>query len=436
VSSGVTAGRRAALDVLLRVRRGELADRALAAAGEGLDPRDHAWVQELVYGTLRLRGRIDHLLGAFVRSGLESLDPEVLDVLRLGAYQLQEMGSVPAYAAVSQSVELVRAAGAGRAAGLVNGVLQAVRREGASVEYPPFADDAIGHLATWGSHPRWLVERWVRRWGPEEAKALVEANNRRPDLYLTPIGLTVDAAVARLRETGIAAEGVPGFPDSVRVVSDHRPIEALRAVPSVVQDPASAMVVRYAGADADAVAYDLSAAPGGKTVGLVQRASFVVAADLSLGRMRRVRGNVRRVGMDDRVGLVVADGRHPPLRPGDLVLLDAPCTGTGTLRRHPDGRWRLSMRDIEALTGLQRDLLAAGSGLVRPGGRLVYSTCSVEPEENEKQVERFLSGHPEFALEPGCEDIEETMLNDGYLTVLPQRHGVDGAFAARLVRRP
>jgi 16S rRNA (cytosine967-C5)-methyltransferase len=428
----VTEPRRAALEVLTLIRRGELADRALAMAGEGLEPRDQAWLRELAYGTLRMRGRIDFWLAAFVRAGLEPLDPIVLDVLRLGVYQLVEMGSVPPYAAVSQAVELVRSGGAGRAAGLVNGVLQSFIRGQDSVQFPSFAVDPVEHLATWESHPRWLVERWVERWGPEEVLRLVQANNTRPDLYLTPVGVTADAAVDRLQSAAIGAEAVAGFPDSVRILPQHGPIEALVAVPAVVQDPAAAAVVRFASAPDGSRALDISAAPGGKTVGLATSASYVVAADLSLGRIRRVRANVDRVGVADRVGLVVSDGRRPPFREVDLVLLDAPCTGTGTFRRHVDGRWRITRADIEALATLQRELLAAAATLVTKGGTLVYATCSLEPEENERQVDWFREAYPRFRLVAPTANFDGTMLDGDFLRILPQQHGVDGAFAARL----
>lgn len=434
VADEVTGTRRVALEVLTAVRAGEFADRALARVGDQLDSRDHAWVQELVYGTFRLRGRLDHILEGYVRSGLGALDPVVHDVLRLGTYQLLEMGGVPAYAAVSQSVELARAAGAGRAAGLVNGVLQSVRRGKDRIEFPSLESDPVGHLATWGSHPRWLVERWVSRWGAADAKALVEVNNRRPDLFLRPVGLDADDAVARLSNAGIDAEIVAGFPDSVRVVSGGGPREALAIVPGVVQDPAAAMVVRFADISEGSTVIDLSAAPGGKTVGLAERAGYVVAADLSVGRLRRVRSNAERAGVIDRVGLVVGDGRFPPFRATDAVLIDAPCAGTGTLRRHPDGRWRITEADIEALTALQRELLIAAVPLVRPGGLLIYSTCSVEPEENEEQIERFLEEHDDFRLLPPPAGLDDTMISEGYLALLPQRQGVDGAFAARLER--
>lgn len=429
-----TVTRQAALEALARVREGELGDRALDLATEGMEPRDRAWTQELVYGTFRLRGRIDHVLNGFARDGVESLDPEVLDVLRLGAYQLLEMGSVPPYAAVSQSVELVRMAGVPRAAGLVNGVLQNMQRR-PDFRFPDFERDPAGHLETWGSHPRWLVERWIARWGADEARALVEANNTRPELYLRPLGVTVEEARARLGEAEVASEAVDFAPDSLRVLPPAGAMQALAAVPAVVQDPAAALVVRYADVPEGARVIDLCAAPGGKALGLAERADRVVAADLSARRLRRVMENAKRVGWEGRVGGVVADGRHPPFREVDAVLLDAPCTGTGTFRRHPDGRWRVSPEDLAVLAALQDELLAAAAALVRPGGLLVYSTCSLEREENEVRVESFLAGRAGWRLEPPAGVIDRSLLDgEGHLCVLPQRQGVDGAFAARLWR--
>jgi 16S rRNA (cytosine967-C5)-methyltransferase len=437
MAGGLTRTRRAALEVLARARTGELADRALDHATAGLEPRDRGWTQELVYGTFRLRGRIDHLLGQLVRGGTAKLDAEVLDVLRLGAYQLLEMGSVPPYAAVSQSVELARAAGQGRAAGLVNGVLQNLQRRREGLRFPDFARDPAGSLSTWGSHPRWLVERWIARWGPDEARALVETANTRPELYLRSLGISADEAIGRLKEAGIEAEPVDFSPDSIRVAPPTTAAEALAAVSAVVQDPAAALVVRYAAVPEGATVLDVAAAPGGKALGMAGRAARVAAADVSVRRIARVAENAARVGWVHRVGPVVADSRFPPFRDGagDVVLLDAPCTGTGTFRRHPDGRWRVTPDDVEALARLQEELLEAAAALVRPGGWLVYATCSLEREENEDRVESFLARHPDFRPDPAPDAVSSALLDGaGRLCVLPQRQGVDGAFAARLRR--
>jgi 16S rRNA (cytosine967-C5)-methyltransferase len=430
---GVTPARVAALDALRRVQRGNLLDRAFAAVAPALDARDRAWLQELLFGVVRLRGRVDHYLTRFVRGGLESLDPVVLDVLRLGAYQLLEMGGVPPYAAVSQSVDLVREAGMPRAAGLVNGVLQSLRRGWRSVEFPVFEERPIEYLTTWGSHPRWLVERWAERWGYAEARQLVEANNRRPDLFIRPVGMAQVEAVEWLARAGVGAEPVENFPESVRILPPSGPAEVLAAIPSVVQDPAAAIVVRYADLTDREFVIDLSAAPGGKAVGFAGEGPRVIAADASFARIQLVRSNVDRIGLRG-VDLVVADGKYPPFRSAPAVFLDAPCTGTGTFRRHPDGRWRISERDLNALAGLQRELLASAASLVEVGGLLIYSTCSLEPEENEHQVQWLLDSVPGFRPSAPRRRIDGTMMDGGYLRVLPQRHGVDGAFAARLER--
>ncbi|HEX7052079.1 MAG TPA: 16S rRNA (cytosine(967)-C(5))-methyltransferase RsmB [Longimicrobiales bacterium] len=430
----VTPARRRALAVLRACRSGELADRALARAFDALKPRDRPWLQELVYGTLRLRGRLDHLLEGVVRRGLASLEADVLDILRLGAYQLFEMESVPAYAAISQSVALARSEAGGGAAALVNGVLRALDRE--PPPFPDFERDPVAYLETYGSHPVWLVERWVRRFGADAARALVEANNRRPELYLRPLGLDPADAVERLGRAGIAAELVPFAPDAIRLAPPASAAEALAVVPAVVQDPAAGLVVRYTAPPAGARIADLCAAPGGKALALADGAGYVAAADLSQARLLWVRENAARVPALE-IGLVAADARWPPFRPVDVVLVDVPCTGTGTLRRHPDGKWRLGPGDLATLAALQREILAAAAEVVAPGGLLVYSTCSLEPEENEEQVDAFLEGNAEFVLEPPPVGRIEARLLDvsGRLRVLPQETGVDGAFAARLRRR-
>lgn len=433
--AGPTLPRKLALEVLRQVRGGDLVDRALERVAAGVGPRDRPWLQELLYGTFRLRGRLDYLLGQRVRSGLSSLHPDVLDVLRLGAFQLLEMGSVPPYAAISQSVELVRTAGVPRAAGLVNGVLHTLQRDRDRLRFPDRDAEPAAFLAAWGSHPEWLVERWLRLWGFDATLELVEANNRRPELFLRPIGQSPQSALDDLAAAGIGAEPVELFPDSLRVLPPHAAAAALAATPAVVQDPAAATVVRFAAVPPGAVVLDLCSAPGGKAAGAADTAARVVAADLSLGRLGRLRENLQRCGLEGRVHPVVADARMPSFREGDLVLLDAPCTGTGTLRRHPDGRWRVDPADLRVLAALQAELIDAAASLVRPGGFLVYSTCSLEPEENQEQVSSFLSRNPNFVRAPADAAIDSRLLDaEGSLLVLPQRAGVDGSFAARLKR--
>jgi 16S rRNA (cytosine967-C5)-methyltransferase len=432
-----TAARQAALAVLCAVRDGDLADHALRRQSRKLSPRDRAWLQELVFGTLRLRNRLDHILAGKVRPGLAALEPDVLDLLRLAAYQLLEMQGVPAYAAVSQAVEQAKRVSGRPAASLVNGVLRTLRREGPG-PFPSFEADPVQHLVTWGSHPRWLIERWLERWGPAATLRLVEANNRRADIFLRPVRFPAPAARAALSAAGVNTEALPLAPDSLRLSDSADVHRALEAVPAVVQDPAAALVVRYAAAPSSGVLADLCAAPGGKALalagGIDPGKGVLLAADVSPRRLRRLRENALRL-RDLPLQLAVADARQPPLRRADFVLLDAPCTGTGTFRRHPDARWRIGPADLAALVQLQREMLRAAAGLVVPGGRLVYATCSLEAEENEQQVDWFLNEFGAFAATHGG-TVDASLLDaEGRLFVTPQAHGFDGAFAARLHRR-
>lgn len=431
----VAPARLAALEILRAVRRGILADRAFERWADSLAEADRRLTQELAYGVLRLRGRIDHLLDPLVRGGLERLDRDVLDILRLGAFQLLELDRVPAYAAVSDAVELAKTS-AGRGAGsLTNAVLRRVSRENAAAHrFPERERDPVGYLSTWGSHPRWLVERWLGRAPLVEVERLVEYNNSRPAVYLSVVD-EPERALERLRGAGIRAERVALAPTSLRIDPGEL-LESLELVPAVVQDPGAAAVLDYMALDPGSRVVDLCAAPGGKAALLAARGHEVWAFDVARPRLARIRETRLRLGTS-RLHVAQADSTRPPLSAAEVVLLDAPCTGTGTLARHPDGRWRLRVGELERLTELQRRLLEAAARVVRPGGTLVYATCSLEPEENEEQIEAFLRKHSDYRLEVPSEDRLSSQLlgADGELRVLPQRHGMDGTYAARLRRR-
>lgn len=418
-------------------------DVALDRAASGLEPRERAFAQEVAYGTVRFQARLDHLLAPHVRRGLDSLDGEVHRVLRTGLYQLLYL-DVPDYAAVSQAVDATRAAGQGRAAGMVNAVLRRAGERGEDRSaFPDRASDPEGYLAAWGSHPRWLVSRWLARWPLEEVERLVEADNRRPELHLVPVDGNLDGARTALEAEGAEVELLP-LPGLVRI-RGLDPRRALEIVPGFIQDPGAALVCRYAAAPPGALVADLCAAPGGKALSLARSARYLLAADPSGARTRILLENVRRLGLP--IGVVRARAEEPPLRqPGQggsgspgLTLLDVPCTGTGTLRRHPDARWRLGPGSVAELAAVQARMLREASAVVPPGGLLVYSTCTLEPEENREVVEAFLEERPEFSPAPPEDEIldsdEVGWLDDrGWLEVLPQRADFDGAFGARLRR--
>ncbi len=383
---------------------------------------------------LRLRGRLDYVIDRLVKGRKRSLDPDVLDAIRLGAYQLLELDRVPAYAAVSDAVEAAKATGKGAAA-LTNAVLRRLSREAyGSATFPSPDRDPAAYLAAWGSHPRWMIDRWLQRWTPAEVRRLVDHNNQRPPVYLSVLG-DRDGAVERLQAAGLQAEPVPLAVASVRVESAGLR-QGLEIVPAVVQDPAAAAVVDYAAPAPGGRIADLCAAPGGKAALFAARGHEVWALEASRVRMTKLAENRDRLGLS-RLHPALADSAQPPIRAADMVLIDAPCSGTGTLARNPDLRWRLRAGDLPALAEVQRRLLAAGADLVEVGGHLVYATCSLEAEENEKQVEDFLARRRDFVPDPPPASAvpADLMGPDGDLRIIPQQHGVDGAYAARLRRR-
>ena len=436
--TAVTEARIAAAEVLSDLRRGEFLDASFDRRCATLDPRDRRFARELAYGMLRRRAWLDGLLQDRVNGGLGRLDADVLDLLRAGAYQLLHMRSVPAYAAIGQTVELVKQRHGIGAARLANAVLRRLDREGeaAPLESPA---DPIDALAMAESHPRWLVARWVARWGEAETRRLLEANNTESPLVARPIHAVREQVEAMLEAAGIQVADAPLVPDSIVLDSPVGSLTALGAFRQGLihmQDPASTLVTKYAAFPPGAVVADVCAAPGGKAVELSRGAAVVLASDASFSRLRRVRENILRLDLSTVIPYV-ADARKPALRSVAAMLIDAPCTGTGTFRRHPDARWRLKPSDLAVMPAIQREILRSAASVVAPGGLLVYSTCSLETEENDAQVERFLAEQPEWALEPPPEGaVPAAVLDAGRLRVLPQRHGTDGAFAARLRRRP
>jgi 16S rRNA (cytosine967-C5)-methyltransferase len=439
--AGVTPSRVAAAMLLTDLRQGHLLDASFDRHAGPLDARDRRWVQELVWGLLRSRARLDAQLSGLVRGGLAVLDADVLDLLRLGAYQLLHMGSVPPYAAIGQTVELCKRRHGLGASKLVNAVLRRLDRERETLT-TQFAQqlesgDRFDALALEYSHPRFIVQRWVQQFGEQEAARLLAVNNTAAPMVLRPHARSADVLADELAAAGVTGTPVPLVPDSLQLdgpvaLAD---LGAFRQGHLYVQDPAATLVVQYAHVPEDAVVADLCAAPGSKALELARRARVVVAADRSLHRVRRMQAGFARLG-DTRVLPVVADALAPSLPLMDAVLVDAPCTGTGTFRRHPDARWRLRVSDVPVLAAVQKQILKSAASLVRPGGLLVYSTCSLEPEENEEQVQSFLASHPEFMIEPPPPGIvPDAVLDNGLLRVLPQVHDADGAFAARMRRR-
>ncbi len=442
------APRRAAFRVLEAVRAGRPLDAALDEAVRRLSDANRRLAHELAAGVLRHQTALDARLRPLAARGWTAVAEPLRTVLRLGAYQVTKLDRVPPHAAVSTSVELARDTGGARAAGFVNAILRRLVRERPTKPEPPAAPAKTrgahanaqqasalqaSALAERHSHPEWLVRRWLKRFGPAHTERLLQWNNARPRLVVQPARENQDQLAQALAAAGMQAEPAP-FGAGL-VVPRGRPDRLPRYAEGafVVQDPAQSLVTWYADLPPGALVYDACAAPGGKTIGLARSGLRVIAADASRDRVRRLRENLARAG-SGRERALVADARHPPLRSVDAVLLDAPCLGTGTFARHPDARLRVTTEALEELAERQRELLDAVAKVVRPGGLLVYATCSLEPEEDEMQVERFLARHPEFHREPADGFPPGLLTDKGDLMTLPQRDRIDGAYAARLRR--
>ena len=389
-----------------------------------LSERDRRLAFELSAGVLRSRRALDDTLD------LRHADPRLHDILRLGAYQLHRLTRVPVHAAVSTSVELARETAGERAASYVN---QALRR---------LAQSGTGAAASVASHPQWLVERWEQQFGAAEAASLIAWNDRKPPLVLQPVRWDTERLRGALQDAGFEIADAPfgaGLTVTRTTHTTHSPhpthLPGFAEGGFIVQDPAQALVARFAAIPPGARVYDACAAPGGKAVALAARGARVTAGDARASRLGRLVETVVRTGV--AIPSVAADLLCAPFRPGlwEAVLLDAPCSATGTMARHPDARWRLRPDAIGRLAVRQTALLDAASRLVRPGGTLVYATCSLEREENTDQVEAFLQRHPDFRRAPAADTVPpELVTAAGDLQALPQRHAIDGAYAARLLR--
>jgi 16S rRNA (cytosine967-C5)-methyltransferase len=399
---------------------GAFADRAFRAEAEraGLDPRERAFAQRLAYGAVQRRDTLDHLTAGLSSRPPDRLDPQVRDALRLGLLQLLFLDGVADHAAVSESVEL-----AGRGGGLVNAVLRRAQRERGTL-LGAFHDDTPEAAAVMHSHPEWMVRMWWDQLGPAETRALLVRNNEPPEsavrvntLRASGLELSVPTRPAPDLPEGLVLEGaldVHGTPE----------FERGELMP---QSRASMLVARVLDPRPGERVLDLCAAPGAKTThiaALMEGRGEVVAVESHAGRAKALAGNARRLGAGN-VRVVVSDAAEPVGGSFDRVLLDPPCSDLGTLQARPDVRWRKDEALVERVAAQQAELLDAAAAQVRPGGTLVYSTCTISARENEDQMRDFLGSHPSFRA-----------AERPFLQLLPHRDGTDGFFIARLEREP
>jgi len=449
-TAGPTAPRMIAIKVVERVQRaGAYADLALhhALVQSQMPAPDRGLATELVYGTLRWRGRLDYLIAQALDGDPAKLEPLVTSTLRVGAYQLFFSDRIPATAAVDEAVRCIRALGLERATGLVNAVLRRLAREGASIPLPGLDGDPIEHLVHTCSLPEWLAKRWLDQYGLEEASELALSMN-------APAPVTIRVNRTQTTRDEMLSELIERYPEAVlcRYAPDgivlgrgdaaHDP--AFVSGKFSLQDEASQLVVDLLDPQPGERILDTCAAPGTKTAAISERLNgegSILALDRHGRRLNLIGRGIRRLG----IGGVATLERDATKSledlaieaPFDRILVDAPCSGLGSLRRNPDARWRIQPDDLESLAKLQRSLLESAASVLRRGGSLVYSTCTVTPEENEAVIRGFMATRASWRIATRDEApaaMRELIDDDGMLRMLPHRHDTDGFFAVRLVR--
>jgi 16S rRNA (cytosine967-C5)-methyltransferase len=440
--------RQLASEILLKVDARKayadiLLDHSLRA--QIVSARDRALLTELVYGTLRWRGKIDARLNPYFRRSLENLDPFIRNLLRVAFYQLLFLDRIPDYAAVNEAVQLAKAHGGNKVAGFVNAVLRNFVREKDRTAEPQPTNHGQAALANEHSHPPWLINKWLDYFGREETEALLRANNE-----IAPLVLRVNSCkssretlLALLLKSDVSAVATRWSPAGIWVKSrslvDQLP--GFQEGLFQVQGEASQLVSYLLSPQKGERILDACAAPGGKTTHIAELMTDtgeVIALDKSEKGIDKIRENAARLGLAS-LRAAKADIRHPlPVelrRPYDRILLDAPCSALGTLRSHPEIKWHRNESDIKRLGHLQKHIIDQVAHYLKPGGVLVYSTCTLTKDENEDVIEDFLEHHKEFVLDDVAGYLSEkasSLVRGSYYMALPHQHNTDGFFASRM----
>lgn len=437
--------RDAAIDVLLRVftKRVPIAhavDRTLRRKAGRLSPRGRRFMTQLVYGTTRHLLLEDYVLRPLLRQPIEKLPLPILLILRMGVFQALFAGNVTFPAMVHTSVDLAKRRGHAGTARLVNAVLKRVPQSIGAIQFPDPETDFSEHLSVRHSMPRWLVERWVEEMGRNEAARICEAlDTEAPQtLRVNTLRTTRSNLVDALLKSGAACREHPVIPDALEVVEGRIRLDSSKAFQNglfYVQDPASMLAPHLVSPEPGQTILDMCAAPGGKATHLAalsQDCAQIIASDAEFGKLRRIRENVERL-RSGSVALMAARGEAPPFRAGafDAVLLDAPCSGLGTLRRRPDLKWRVQPDDIPRLARRQQALLRSAIDLCKNEGCVVYAVCTFTPEETFGVVEA-LTGDGSLAFEDGPGWMNPWKIETGRYRILPEKGGLDGYFLTKL----
>lgn len=406
-----------------------------------LTGQDKALLFEIVHGVTRWMLRIDWILNGFYKGQFSKCIPNVKNAMRVALYQILFLDKVPDYAAVNEAVDFVKKLQGQKPADLTNAVLRNIIRSKNAIRYLNPEEDLVGYFSTYYSHPGWLVKRWINFWGKDFTEALLIANNNKPTLTLrvNNIKAPKEELVRLLNSVDLKFTEGQYLPNFIRLanLSNIQDWEYFAKGYFSIQDESTGFAPILLDVKPGMKVLDLCAAPGGKTAFLseiMKNEGEIVAIDKFESRVKMLRNNLNRMGAQN-VRLEVADAFEFEEKEFDRVLIDAPCSGLGTLTKKPDIKWKRDLNDIRKLSNLQFEFLEKGASLLKTGGYLVYSTCTIDPEENFKVVQRFLLNHPEFKIENAKNIFPENLVDEnGCVQTYPHIHLMDGAFAVKMLK--
>lgn len=405
-----------------------------------LSPQDKALLTELVNGTIRWQGKLDWILTGFYHGEFDKCLTPIKNAMRIALYQIMFLTKIPHSAAINESVEIIKRLKGERSAGIVNGVLRNVLRHIDDIRYPNTNEDNLWYYSVIYSHPRWLVKRWTDIFGDTETERMLKANVQRPTLTLrTNLLRATPEQIAEWLDVQQIPYSVSKYLPQSLQVSSLRDIASNDVFTNgwiSVQDVSASLAAVLAAPKEKQTVIDLCAAPGGKSfyiAELMKNTGKVISIDKYEAKLRFIKSGAERLGLSG-IQTEVADARTYKHAPVDIVIADVPCSGHGTLSKKPDIKWKREATDIQKLVTLQREIMANAVNLVKVGGALLYSTCTVEPDENFQNVEWFLKQYPNFMLDEAENYLPQDVCSQGCMQTFPHRHGTDGAFAARLVR--
>jgi 16S rRNA (cytosine967-C5)-methyltransferase len=433
-----------AIKILNRVERSDayldkLLDAELKASE--LQNVDKGLMAELVHGTIRWQGRLDWLLNRFTHGNFSKSEINVKNSLRIALYQILFLDRMPHYAVVNEAVEFIKKVRGDKYANLVNAVLRNIIRSLDAIRYPSKEDGVLQYLSVFYSHPPWMVKRWLARFPEDDVEKFLTANNEVPQITLriNKLKIPPPSFLTALDGQGIAYQG-SAFIDyfiKVKSLTAIAQNDSFRLGHFSVQDESAALPILLLSPKPGDRVLDMCAAPGGKTtlIGeIMKNQGTIYAVDKYEHKLGLIKSSCERLGISN-VETIMADSSTLEMEPVDRIILDVPCSGLGVLRKKPDIKWRRQPEDIAKLAIQQASLLESASRLLKPGGVLVYSTCTIEPEENEGVIRAFLAAHPEFHLDDASQFVNKAVTTpDGFVETFPHRHHIDGSFAARLVK--